>query len=200
MTSNDDDKVVAFPKTAEERKALRKAKQDIERQKLVNLFIDEAGSDALFTSGDGAAFADLIVAGHRETWPIRSKQFRYEYIRYLKRQHERLTEAGAILALTVGLSLRKSAVNAAIDEFDMRAIGSRATREVHVRVAAEADVVYIDLANADWHAVRVKAMGWSIVQSPPVPFPPQLRNAALAVSRARRRNRPAAAVPQCQRQ
>ena len=170
MTSNDDDKVVAFPKTAEERKALRKAKQDIERRKLVNLFIDEAGSDGLFATADGAAFADLIVAGHRETWPIRSKQFRYEYIRYLKRQHERLTEAGAILALTVGLSLRKSAVNAAIDEFEMRAIGSRATREVHVRVAAEADAVYIDLADADWHAVRVTAMGWSIVQSPPVRF------------------------------
>jgi hypothetical protein len=170
MTSNDDDKIVAFPKTAEERKALRKAKQDIERQKLVNLFIDEAGSDGLFATADGAAFADLIVAGHRETWPIRSKQFRYEYIRYLKRQQERLTEAGAILTLTVGLSLRKSAVNAAIDEFEMRAIGSRATREVHVRVAAEADAVYIDLGDPDWHAVRVTAMGWSIVQSPPVRF------------------------------
>jgi hypothetical protein len=170
MTSNDDDKVVAFPKTAEDRKALRKAKQDIERQKLVNLFIDEAGSDGLFATADGAAFADLIVAGHRETWPIRSKQFRYEYIRYLKRQHERLTEAGAVLALTIGSSLKKSAINAAIDEFEMRAIGSRATREVHVRVAAEADAVYIDLADADWHAVRVTAMGWSIVQSPPVRF------------------------------
>ena len=56
MTSNDDDKVVAFPKTAEERKALRKAKQDIERQKLVNLFIDEAGSDALFTKAVPARF------------------------------------------------------------------------------------------------------------------------------------------------
>src|SRR5258707_6489218 len=91
MTSNYDDKVVAFPKTAEERKALRKAKQDIERQNLVNLFIDEAGSDGLFATADGAAFADLIVAGHRETWPIRSKQFRYEYIRYLKRQDRKST-------------------------------------------------------------------------------------------------------------
>ena len=93
-TSDGDDKVVAFPKTAEERRALRKAKQDIERQKLVNLFIDEAGNDALFSTADGVAFADLIVAGHRETWPIRSKQFRYEYIRYLKRQFEQLTGAG----------------------------------------------------------------------------------------------------------
>ena len=134
-TSGGDDKVVAFPKTAAERAALRKAQQDIERKKLVNLFIDEAGSDALFPTGDGVAFADLIVAGHRETWPIRSKQFRYEHIRYLKRQFEQLTGAGIVLALTMGLSLKKSAVNAAIDEFEMRAICSRSTREVQARGA-----------------------------------------------------------------
>ncbi len=169
-TSGGDDKVVAFPKTAAERAALRKARQDIERQKLVNLFIDEAGSDALFSTGDGVAFADLIVAGHRETWPIRSKQFRYEYIRYLKRQFEQLTGEGIILALTMGQSLKKSAVNAAIDEFEMQAICSRSTRDVHVRVAADGDDIYIDLADADWHAVRVTAADWSIVQSPPVRF------------------------------
>jgi hypothetical protein len=141
MSNDDDDdnKIIAFPMTAEERKALRKAKQDLERQKLVNLFVDEAGSDALFTTTDGIAFADLIVTGHRETWPIRSKQFRYEYIRYLKRQQERLTMEGAILALTIGPSLKKSAVNAAIDDFEMRAIGARVTREVYVRVAAAGD-------------------------------------------------------------
>ena len=112
----------------------------------------------------------LIVAGHRETWPIRSKQFRYEYIRSLKRQFEKLTGAGVVLALTIGLSLKKSAVSAAIDEFEMRAICSRSTREVHVRVAADGDDIYIDLADADWHAGRVTAAGWSIVQSPPVRF------------------------------
>jgi hypothetical protein len=78
-TGDGDDTVVEFPKTAEERRALRKAKQDIERQKLVNSFIDEAGADqALFHTRDGVAYADLIVAGVRQTWPIRSKQFRFE--------------------------------------------------------------------------------------------------------------------------
>ena len=49
-------------------------------------------------------------------------------------------------------------------------ICSRSTREVHVRVAADGDDIYIDLADADWHAVRVTAAGWSIVQSPQVRF------------------------------
>ena len=39
----DTSKVVDFPKTAEERRALRKAKDDLEKQRLVDVFIDEAG-------------------------------------------------------------------------------------------------------------------------------------------------------------
>jgi hypothetical protein len=70
----------------------------------------------------------------------------------------------------IGLSLKKNAVNTAIDEFEMRAICSRSTREVHMRVAADGGAIYIDLADADWHAVQVTAAGWSIVQSPPVRF------------------------------
>ena len=38
-----DDNVVQFPKTAEERRALRKAKEALEKQRLINVFIDEAG-------------------------------------------------------------------------------------------------------------------------------------------------------------
>ena len=100
-TSDDDGNVVAFPKTAEERKALRKARQHVEQQKLVDRFVGEAGDDALFVNADGVAFADLIVNGHRETWPVRSKQFRAAYIKYIKHQAEAAAEAED--AVAVGL-------------------------------------------------------------------------------------------------
>jgi hypothetical protein len=88
-----DDKIVQFPKTAEERRSLHKARQDQEKQRLVNMFIDEAGGDqALFHTPDGIAYADLIIAGHRETWPVRSKQFRNAYVRYMRLQFERLVD------------------------------------------------------------------------------------------------------------
>ena len=62
-----DDNVVQFPKTAEERRALRKAKEALEKQRLINVFIDEAGGDkALFHTSDGVAYADLMINGHRE--------------------------------------------------------------------------------------------------------------------------------------
>ena len=65
-TSGDDNKVVEFPKTAEERRALRKAKQDLTRQRLIAVFVDEAGADqALFRSYDGVAYADLLHGNAR---------------------------------------------------------------------------------------------------------------------------------------
>jgi hypothetical protein len=170
-TSDGDNKVVEFPKTAEERRALRKAKQDIERQRLIHCFVDEAGADqSLFHTPAGAAFADLIIGGVRQTWPVRSKQFRIEYIRYLRRELEALTGKGAVLALALGPSLKKGAVNAAVDTFEMQAICSQVERDVHARVAAHGDDLFIDLCDADWHAVRVTALGWSVVQAPPVRF------------------------------
>src|SRR5262245_53408664 len=118
-TSDGNNKVVEFPKTAEERRALRKAKQDIDRQRLIHCFVDEAGVDqALFHTHNGVAYADLIVGGVRQTWPVRSKQFRFEYIRYLRRQFEALTDKGDVLVLALGSSLKKNAVNAAVDAFE----------------------------------------------------------------------------------
>ena len=171
-TSGGDDKVVAFPSTAEERRALLKAKQDQEKQRLINIFIDEAGSDqALFHTNDGVAFADLIIAGHRETWPVRSRQFRNAYVRYLRQQFDRLIAEGAALqAWAVKSGMKKTTVNVAIDDFETRAICSPTVRDVHIRVAGDRGDVYIDLGDDTWQAVRVTSASWSIVESPPVRF------------------------------
>src|SRR5262249_33265951 len=123
-----DDGVVQFPKTAAERAALRKAKIDLEKRRLVATFI--ADDKALFHTRDGAAYADLIVGGHRETWPVRSKQFRHAYLRYLQQQFTRLlSEEQSLLALVMKSSMSKAAVNHAIDDFERRAICSSITRD-----------------------------------------------------------------------
>jgi hypothetical protein len=167
-------RVVQFPKTAEERRALRKAKDDLEKQRLINVFIDEqGGSDqALFHTRDGVAYADLIVAGHRETWPVRSRQFRHHYLRYLQRQFDRLVadETQPLLALAMKASMGKTAVNHAIDDFERRAICSTVTRDVHVRVAGHNGEIFIDLGNDAWEAVCVTSAGWRVVIAPPVRF------------------------------
>src|SRR6516162_2463489 len=109
------DKVVTFPTTAEERRALRKAKQDRERQRLVNVFIDEAGGDqALFRTPDNIAYADVIIAGHRETWPVRSVQFRHAYVRYLRQQLDRFLDTDPAKALMAKAAMSKAATSTLI--------------------------------------------------------------------------------------
>jgi hypothetical protein len=171
-TGDDDNKVVPFPSTPEERRALQRAKQEAEQRRLVDLFVDEAeGGQTLFHTPDGDCYADLTIEGVRQTWPIRSKKFRAEYVRYLRRQSERLADASAPLAALVGaVSLRATKVNAAIDDFELRAVSSSVEREVHVRVARDGDHLYIDLCDAQWRAVRVTSSGWTVVENPPVRF------------------------------
>ena len=40
-----------------------------------DMFSDTAHCNELFHTASGTAFADITIAGHRETWPIRSKRF-----------------------------------------------------------------------------------------------------------------------------
>jgi hypothetical protein len=40
-----------------------------------DVLLNVASAAGLFHTRDGAAFADLIVDGHRETWPLRTKRF-----------------------------------------------------------------------------------------------------------------------------
>jgi hypothetical protein len=40
------------------------------------MLIDITLCENLFHTAPGTAFVDIIIAGHRETWPIRSKRFR----------------------------------------------------------------------------------------------------------------------------
>lgn len=168
-TGGGDDKVVQFPTTAEERRALQRAKQEVERKRLADLFVDET-KGALFQTPAGEVFADIIVASVRQTWPIRSKRFRAEYVRYLRRQFERLTAANSPFAATFGPALKKSAVAAAIDDFEMKAIASSTEREVYARVASDRGQLFIDLGDQEGRAIRITADGWTIIESPPVRF------------------------------
>ena len=148
---DDSEKVVTFPSTDEERKALRKEKQDQEKQKLINLFVDE--TNGLYHTPNEDAYADLIINGHRETWPVRSKKFRIAYIQYLERERQRFPNS-LIAVLIFGL-LNKTAINEAIDYFEMKAIASETEREVHLRVASDSGDLYVDLCDRDWRALRI---------------------------------------------
>ena len=82
----------------------------------------EIGTAArFFHSTDGTAFADLIIDGHRETWPLRSKRF----CTWLRQQYyERTWDAPS-----------SAAVNAALNVLEAQAQFDGPERVVSMRVA-----------------------------------------------------------------
>ena len=167
---DNNDNIIHLPATEAERRQMRKLLRAQVRQRLVDVFIGEDGRQ-LFHDPNGVAYADPIIGGHRETWLVKSKEFRSALIGHLRRLHDRLVSEQSILAFEIKAAMTKRAVNAQIDDFETRAIGSTsAVRTVCVRVAEHEGSIYIDLCNPNWEAIRVNAGGWYIIADPPVRF------------------------------
>jgi hypothetical protein len=65
-----------------------------------------AACEELFHTAPGTAFANLLVDGHRETWPIRSKRFRG----WLRRRYYEAT----------GGALTRQAISSELDLLEAR--------------------------------------------------------------------------------
>jgi hypothetical protein len=112
--------------------------------------------DDLFHTATGTAFADIIIDGHRETWPIRSKRFRA----WLRRCYYRASGDAASAA----------GMRSALNLLEARAQFDAPERAVHVRIAEHAGHIYLDLADEHWRAIDIAPDGWRVIASPPVRF------------------------------
>src|ERR1700738_757858 len=110
----------------------------------------------LFHTASGTAFADIPINNHRETWPIRSKRFRG----WLRQWHYEATGAAATAA----------DIRSALDLLEARAQFDGPERAVHIRIARDAERLYLDLADEDWRVVEIGREGWRVITSPPVRF------------------------------
>src|SRR5262245_56405120 len=134
------------------------AADDQKKPTQAQILIDIGTSDDvdLYHSRDGTTYADIMVQGHRETWPTKSQGFR----RWLRRAYYEKT----------GGAPNGEAVAAALALIEARAQFDGMTREVHVRVAAHGGLVYIDIGDETWRAIEIDADGWRIVKTPPARF------------------------------
>jgi len=110
----------------------------------------------LFHTATSTAYADLVVDGHRESWPIRSKRFRG----WLRRRYYQATGDAASAA----------EIRSALDLLEARAQFDGPERVVHVRIAEQAGHIYLDLADEHWRAVDIGPDGWGVIGCPPVRF------------------------------
>jgi hypothetical protein len=147
MTDDDGDDNVARLAALGDAKSKRPAK---------DILIELAQAADLFHTADQTPFADFVVNGHRETWPVRSKGFK----RWLGRRYYEATTSAP----------NADAMQAALGIIEAQAHWDAPERNVATRVAGLNECIYIDLCNADWQAIEVDADGWRIIDEPPVRF------------------------------
>ena len=126
------------------------------RKSRSSVLIEIGDRFALFHDQNNEAYADLEINGHRETWPLRSKQFR----EWLSSQYYQLSKAGADRASLVE----------AIDALSAKAKFESPQRDVFLRVAGNDDKIYIDLCDADWRVIEIDAEGWRVLNETNIRF------------------------------
>jgi len=93
-------------------------------------------SHLCFTIPNGTAFADLKIDGHRETWPIRSRQFRH----WLRRRYYEETGGAASV----------ETIRSALDLLEARAsLTPRSARFTPESLNTTA-TLSLDVADKDW--------------------------------------------------
>ncbi len=113
-------------------------------------------SGSLFHTATGVAYADLVIDGHRETWPIRTRQFR----NWLRKRYFEET----------GDALSSAVLTAALDLLEAKAQFDAPERQISLRVAEHNGSIYLDLADKTWQCVEIDDQGWRIIRAPPCRF------------------------------
>jgi hypothetical protein len=125
---------------------------------LVDLFeaLLRSGEAELFHSPGGKTFCSFTVKGHRETFGLNSRSFKY----YLARLSYETTKKAP----------NSETIRSALEILWARALFDGPEIDVHVRVAEQGGRIYLDLGGPEWRAVEIDAKGWRIVAEPPVRF------------------------------
>ena len=129
-----------------------------EQQSIASQII-AAGKNAgleLFHDDSRRGFASFERDGHRETYSLRSRDFKL----YLRQVYYEAT----------GKSANAAAIDDARGTLEAEALFTGAERPVHVRIAAEHGCLYIDLGDPAWRCIQISPGGWQLLDSHPVSF------------------------------
>lgn len=110
----------------------------------------------LFHNEQQRAYATFVNNGHRETWPIESKDF-YNWIAHeFWKKHKK--------------TLSKNILNDVSLTINGKACFDGMCFEVYNRVTMIENTIYIDLANSDWDIIKIDKHGWEISRNPAIKF------------------------------
>jgi hypothetical protein len=128
-----------------------------ERKSQATLLVELAAAAELWhTAGQGACYATLPVADHRENWPIRSRSFSRQWLARQYFLEYRKTPGGQALA-------------DALNTIEGLATFDGPEHPCFVRVAENEGQLFLDLANNTWQAVAIDPDGWKVIESAACP-------------------------------
>ena len=110
----------------------------------------------LWHTPEEIAYATIESNGHREHWQVRAKRFRQWLAKEFYQQEKSSAPSVAIVDV--------------LNTVEGKALFDGSEHPIYLRIAGEEGVVWIDLANEDWQAIKVEASGWTIVDNPTVRF------------------------------
>lgn len=102
------------------------------------------------------AFVTFPVHGHRENWPVRSREFR-------------MWLSGRFFEET-GSAIGGQALEDGIRILEARAVNDGPQHAPATRVGREHHCMYLDLGDSTWRAIEVDGQGWRAVKDPPIKF------------------------------
>jgi Protein of unknown function (DUF2786) len=110
----------------------------------------------LFHAPDGECYADIMVEGHRETWPLASKDFKRWLI--------------SLYFEECGTAPGSEAMRTALATLDAMARFNGPEHEIFVRIAGHEGKIYLDLTDEHWRAIEIDGDGWRLIEEPPIRF------------------------------
>ena len=130
--------------------------EDCPTRTQAEIILDLIQSAELFHTPEGTGYADIDVAGHRETWRILSKGFRRWVVgKYFE---------------STGGAPSSEALQSALNVIEANAHYFGPERAVYIRVGGLDEKLYLDLCDEMWQVIEIDANGWRVVDNPPVRF------------------------------
>ena len=127
------------------------------QKKQADVLIEIANRGELFHTPDGVAYADIQRNGHRETYPVRSGDFRKWLLLCYYQEND-------------DSAPNKDALSSAIGVIEAQATFDGNEYPVAVRIGGHDGRIYLDLCNDAWQAIEIDASGWRLVEESPIRF------------------------------
>ena len=110
----------------------------------------------LWHDANRIAYASFQVGGHRENWPVRSREFRM----WLSGQFYEAT----------GGAIGGQALEDGIRILEARAVNDGPRYDCFVRSGFLDGKMYIDLGDPTWSAIEITSAGWHVTEKPTLKF------------------------------